>query len=96
MTPKGDHIPKEDRGEGTRWKAPLTTRPEKRNPGVNDQHRPWRRPDSRADQRKPKATASARGSGTARRPKANPTKGGKAMSRSWTEEEPRPDQRQVT
>ena len=33
MTPKGDHIPKEDRGEGTRWKAPLTTRPEKRNPG---------------------------------------------------------------
>ena len=33
MTPKGDHIPKEDRGEGTRWKAPLTTSPEKRNPG---------------------------------------------------------------
>ena len=32
MTPKGDHIPKEDRGEGTRWKATLTTRPEKRNP----------------------------------------------------------------
>ena len=31
--PKGDHIPKEDRGEGPRWKAPLSTRPEKMNPG---------------------------------------------------------------
>ena len=28
--------------------------------------------------------------------KSKPTKGGKAMSRMWTEEEPRPDQRQVT
>ena len=33
MTPKGDRIPKEDRGEETWWKAPLTTRPENRNPG---------------------------------------------------------------
>ena len=33
MTPKGDHIPKGDRGEGTQWKSPLPTRPEKRNPG---------------------------------------------------------------
>ena len=33
MTPKGDHIPKEDRGEGKRWKAPPPTRPKKRNPG---------------------------------------------------------------
>ena len=31
MTRKGDHIPKEDRGEGTGWKKPYTTRPEKRN-----------------------------------------------------------------
>ena len=65
-------------------------------PRLKDQHRPWRRSDSHADQRKPKPTASAWGSGTAQRPKANPTKLGKAMSRSWTEEEHRPYQRQVT
>ena len=65
-------------------------------PRLKEQHRPARRPDSRADQHKPKTTASARGSGTARRPKANPTKGGKATSRSWTEEEHRPDLRQET
>ena len=65
-------------------------------PRLKEQHRPWRKSDSRADQRKPKPTASARGRGTARRPKANPTKVGKATPRSWTEEEHRPYQRQVT
>ena len=65
-------------------------------PRLKEQHRPWRRSDSRADQRKPKPTASAGGRGTARRPKANPTKVGKATPRSWTEEEHRPYQRQVT
>ena len=47
-------------------------------PRLKDQHRPWRRSDSRADQRKLKSTASAWGSGTARRPKANPTKVGES------------------
>ena len=65
-------------------------------PRLKEQHRPWRRSDSRADQCKPKPTASAGGRGTARRPKANPTKVGKATPRSWTEEEHRPHQRQVT
>ena len=65
-------------------------------PRLKEQHRPLKRPDSRADQHKPKPTASAWGSGTARRPRANPTKGGKATSRSWTEEEHRLDLRQVT
>ena len=41
MTQKGDHIPKEDRGEGTRWKAPLSTRPEKRKPGWRSNTDPW-------------------------------------------------------
>ena len=65
-------------------------------PRLKEQHRPWRRSDSRADQRKPKPTALAGGSGTARRPKANPTKVGKATPRSWTEEKHRPYRRQVT
>ena len=39
---------------------------------LKDQNRPVRRPDSRADQRKLKPTASAWGSGTARRPKSKP------------------------
>ena len=51
---------------------------------------------SRADQLKPKPTASAGGRETARRLKVNPTKVGKAMSRLWTEQEHRPYQRQVT
>ena len=51
---------------------------------------------SRADQHKLKPTASAGGRETARRLKANPTKVGKATSRMWTEEEPRPYQRQET
>ena len=65
-------------------------------PRLKEQHRPWRRADSRADQRKPKPTASAGGRGTARRPNANPTKVGKATPRLWTEQEHRPYQRQVT
>ena len=65
-------------------------------PRLKDQHLPVKRQDSRANQRKPKPTASAGDSETARRRKANPTKGGKAMSQSWTEEEHRPDLRQVT
>ena len=65
-------------------------------PRLKEQHRPWRRADSRADQRKPKPTASAGGRGTARRLKANPTKVGKATPRLWTEQEHRPYQRQVT
>ena len=65
-------------------------------PRLKEQHRPWRRADSRADQRKLKPTASAGGRGTARRPKANPTKVGKATPRLWTEQEHRPYQRQVT
>ena len=51
---------------------------------------------SRAGQRKPKLTAAVGGRETARRLKANPTKVGKATSRLWTEQEHRPDQRQVT
>ena len=65
-------------------------------PRLKEQHRPWRRADSRADQRKPKPTASARGRGTVRRLKANPTKVGKATPRLWTEQEHRPYQRQET
>ena len=57
---------------------------------------PVRRSGSRADQHKPKPTASAWGSGTAQRLKANPTKGGKATTRLGTEEEHRPDLREVT
>ena len=64
-------------------------------PRLKEQHRPWRRADSSADQRKPKPTASAGGRGTARRPKANPTKVGKATPRLWTEQEHRP-YKQVT
>ena len=41
MTLKGDHIPKEDRGGGTQWKAPLSTRPEKRKPGGRINTDPW-------------------------------------------------------
>ena len=55
-----------------------------------------RRQDSHADQRKLKPTASAGGSDPARRPKASPPNGGKATSRFRTEEEHRPDLRQVT
>ena len=61
MTPKVDHIPKEDRGEGTRWKAPLTTRPEKRNPGGRNSTDPGegrtagRTHASRSPQRQPEA-----------------------------------------
>ena len=51
---------------------------------------------SSVGQRKPKLTAAAGGRETARRLKANPTKVGKATSRLWTEQEHRPDQRQVT
>ena len=65
-------------------------------PRLKEQHRPWRRADSRADQRKPKPTAAARGRGTARRLKANPIKVGKATPRLWTEQEHKPYQRQVT
>ena len=61
MTPNGDHIPKEDRGEGTRWKAPLTTRPKKRNPGGRISTNPGegrtagRANASRSPQRQPEA-----------------------------------------
>ena len=41
---------------------------------LKDQHRPVIRPDSRADQRKPKPIATAWGSVTARRPKSKPNK----------------------
>ena len=64
MTPKGDHIPKEDRGEGTRWKAPLSTRPEKRNPGWRNSTDPRegrtavRTNASRSPQRQPEAVES--------------------------------------
>ena len=51
---------------------------------------------SRAGQCKPKLPAAAGGRETARRLKANPTKVGKATSQWWTEQEHRPDQRQVT
>ena len=54
MTPKGDHIPKEDRGEG----SPLNQAREEES-RVKDQHRPMRRPDSRVDQHKLKPTAAA-------------------------------------
>ena len=95
MTRKGDHIPKEDRGEGTGWKKPHTTRPEKRNQ-VEGAAPTLEKGGSRAGQRKPKLTAAAGGRETARRLKANPTKVGKATSRLWTEQEHIPDQRQVT
>ena len=85
MTRKGDHIPKEDRGEGT----PLNQAREEE-PRLKEQH------GSRAGQRKPKLTAAVGGRETTRRLKANPTKVGKATSRLWTEQEHRPDQRQVT
>ena len=61
MTPKGDHIPKEDRGEGKRWKAPTPTRPKKRNPGWRSNTNPWegrtaaRTSTSRGLQRQPEA-----------------------------------------
>ena len=96
MTRKGDHIPKEDRGEGTGWKDPPHNQAREEEPRLKEQHRPWRRADSRADQRKLKPTASAGGRGTAQKPKVNPTKVGKATPRLWTEQEHRPYQRQVT
>ena len=71
MTPKGDHIPKEDRRRTTVKGSPLNQAREEES-RLKNQHRPVRRPDSRADQRKPKPTASAWGSGTARRPKCKP------------------------
>ena len=61
MTRKGDHIPKEDRGEGTGWKDPHTTRPEKRNPGGRSSTDPGegriavRTNASRSPQRQPEA-----------------------------------------
>ena len=95
MTRKGDHIPKEDRGEGTGWKEP--TQPgQRRGTQVEGAAPTLDKGGSRADQRKPKPTASAGGRETARRLKANPTKVGKATSRLWTEQEHRPYQRQVT
>ena len=95
MTRKGDHIPKEDRGEGTGWKNP--TQPgRRRGTQVEGAAPTLEKGGSRAGQCKPKLTAAAGGRETARRLKANPTKVGKAMSRLWTEQEHRPDQRQVT
>ena len=55
------YIPKGDRGEGTRWKSPLPTRPEKRNPGWRSSTDPWegrtavRTNASRSPQRQPEA-----------------------------------------
>ena len=63
LTPKGDHITKEDRGEGTRWEPPTPTRSREEEPRAKEQDRPVRRLDSRLDQRKPKPTASTRGRG---------------------------------
>ena len=67
LTPKGDHIPKEDR-EGTRWKPPTPTRSREEEPRAKEQDRPVRR-DSHPDQRMLKHTASASGRGP--RTKAN-------------------------
>ena len=95
MTRKGDHIPKEDRGEGTGWKEP--TQPgQRRGTQVEGAAPTLDKGGSRADQCKPKPTASAGGRETARRLKANPTKVGRATSQLWTEQEHRPYQRQVT
>ena len=51
LTRKGDHIPKEDRGEGTRGKPPTPTRSKEEEPRAKEQDRPVRRLDSRPDQR---------------------------------------------
>ena len=95
MTPKGWPHPKgrQRRRNTVEVSPPNQAREEE--PRLKEQYRPVRRQDSSADQRKPKPTASAWGSDTPRRPKANPSKGGKATSRSCTEEEHRPDLRQV-
>ena len=97
LTPKGDHIPKEDRGEGTRWKPHTRTRSREEEPRAKEQDRPMRRRDSHPDQRMPKYTASAWCRGP--RMKANSQthqKEGKQTSLLRTEEEHRPDLRQVT
>ena len=74
MTRKGDHIPKEDRGEGTGWKEPG----QRRGTQVEGAAPTLDKGGSRADQRKPKPTAPAGGRETARRRKANPTKVGES------------------
>ena len=59
LTPEGDHIPKEYRGEGKRWKPPTPTRSREEEPSVKEQDQPVRRRDSHPDQRMPKHIASA-------------------------------------
>ena len=73
LTPKGDHIPKEDRGEGIRWKPPPPTRSREEEPRLKEQDWAVRRLDSRPDQRKPKPTASAWGRGPRTKAKSKPT-----------------------
>ena len=65
MTRKGDHIPKEDKRRSNRVEGSPHNQAREEEPRLKEQHRPWRRADSRADQRKPKPTASAGDRGTA-------------------------------